>query len=76
MGDKVEHVIMSTIEVDMSDETLEFVEFLMKETGFTMDKVVEYSLANMFLKEAAAKYPLRKKLRKLTQDSEDMGLDF
>lgn len=56
MGDHVEHVIMTTIEVYMSDEAMKILDYLVEKTGFTMDKVVEYSLANQIITEAMKDY--------------------
>lgn len=44
-----------TIDVDMDNRTLELLEWLSEETGFTIDKIVEYSLANKIIEEALTK---------------------
>jgi hypothetical protein len=68
-------VTMVQLEIDMSEDAAELLEFLAEETGFTRDKVIEYSIGNMLLKEAGEKFKRRRLLRKITQDSQEMGLE-
>lgn len=52
----VVEVTMCTLDIEMDEDTLAFLDYLVEETGFSRDKVVEYSLANMFIRQAAEKY--------------------
>jgi CRISPR/Cas system-associated protein Cas7 (RAMP superfamily) len=48
----VEHVVMVPIEVELDEDVLAVIEDIAEKTGFTIDKIVEYSLANTIIEKA------------------------
>jgi hypothetical protein len=50
---------LCTITLDIEERTYDYLEFLAEDTGWTIDKVVEYILANSILLEAYKRYDVR-----------------
>jgi len=57
----VQEVTMIPIEVDLDERTLETLEFLSERTGFTIDKLVEYAVADRIIQDALAERRTLKK---------------
>jgi len=46
---------MVVVDIDLDDSTLEFLTKLSEETNFTIDRIVEYVMANQIISEAIKK---------------------
>jgi hypothetical protein len=46
---------MVVVDIDLDDSTLEFLTKLSEETNFTIDRIIEYVMANQIISEAIKK---------------------